>query len=423
MSNITQYGNPLFITDFNSGASATPLTRIRLLKNASESTAYDEAWLQRLIMNQPSLLPVDQIEPAFADVVPVCMELPTPSGFLDNLLVTPAGDLALIECKLWRNPEARREVVGQIIDYAKDLSAWTYTKLEEAISHTKHPDGSERSARRLYEVVSARGENEEASFIDAVSRNLRRGRFLLLIVGDGIREGVESMTEFLQQYAGLHFTLAIVELALFKVPTGGYIAQPRVLARTTNIDRGIVTLDEGRIAIRPPTAMGATSNNGPIRMTITKELYLEKLESELPGISNLLNGFTDKLAAYEVWPEFGTDSMILRWRPDGTRPWNLGTIASSSGRVGQVWMDYLGQQAQSASLMDAFKQYLTTLAALVPGAHVKQTPKETAWYIATQDRKYIEVDALLANETREDGWLRAIAEFQAAVTKVSLQSD
>ena len=69
-------------------------------------------------MRHPSLLPVDQIEPAFNTVVPICIELPMKSGFLDNLLVTPAGDLALVECKLWRNPEARREVVAQIIHYA-----------------------------------------------------------------------------------------------------------------------------------------------------------------------------------------------------------------------------------------------------------------------------------------------------------------
>ena len=81
-----------------------------------------KAWLQRLIMRHPSLLPVDQIEPAFNTLVPVCIELPMQSGYLDNLLVTPTGDLALVECKLWRNPEARREVVAQIIDYAKEMS-------------------------------------------------------------------------------------------------------------------------------------------------------------------------------------------------------------------------------------------------------------------------------------------------------------
>ena len=109
-----------------------------------------------------------------------------------------------------------------------------------------------KSTQSLYELVSAHGEIDEVSFHDAVSRNLKRGRFLLLIVGDGIHEGVESMTEFLQQHAGFHFTLGFVAIALFKAP-GGYIAQPRVLARTTNIDRGIVTLDEGRIIIGPST--------------------------------------------------------------------------------------------------------------------------------------------------------------------------
>jgi hypothetical protein len=49
---------------------------------------------------------------------------------------------------------------------------------------------------------------------------------------------LESMAEFLQQYAGFHFTLAIVELAFFELPEKGFIAMPRVLARTTNIEQG-----------------------------------------------------------------------------------------------------------------------------------------------------------------------------------------
>jgi hypothetical protein len=425
MSDVTQYGRTLYIEGLETGDSAKPLVRVRFSKKESEkSTAYDEEWLQRLIMEYPSLLPVDQIEPAFANLVPICIELPTPSGFVDNLFVTPDGNLALIECKLWRNPEARREVIGQIIEYAKDLSAWTYQKLQEAISRTTLFGGSNgEKTGSLYETVSSRGETDEAFFIDAVSRNLRRGRFLLLIVGDGIREGVESITAFLQQYAGLHFTLAIVELALFEGPTGGYIAQPRVLAKTTNIDRGIVTVDdEGRITIKPAAA---PAGQEPVvtgtKMTITKELYLERLEKESPGISQRLNSFVDKLSAYDVLPDFGTESMILRWHPDGTKSWNFGTITSGSGHVGDLWMDFLGKQAQSAGLLDSFKKLLTDLAALVPNAYVRKTPKEPSWYVA-RDAKVIKVDALLADETRADGWVGAIAEFQTAVTK-SLQGE
>jgi len=132
------------------------------------------------------------------------------------------------------------------------------------------------------------------------------------------------MTEFLQQYAGFHFTLAIIELALFEVPTGGYIAQPRVLARTTNIDRGIVTLEEGRLAIRPPSQRTAAAGSPGRRTTITQERFFEQLDKELPNISQKLNAFIDKLAIYNVSPEFGTDTLILRWRPDNSKSWNLG---------------------------------------------------------------------------------------------------
>jgi hypothetical protein len=414
MSTQTQFGQPLFLDGFQAGSATEKLNRLHFLKNASSPAPYDEVWLQRLIMRHPSLLPVDQIEPAFNTLVPICIELPMKSGFLDNLLVTPAGDLALVECKLWRNPEARRHVIAQIIDYAKEISTWTYETLEEAIRHTKPLDGlDEKTTRSLYELVSAKGEIDEASFHDAVSQNLKRGRFLLLIVGDGIREGVEGMAEFLQQHAGFHFTLAFIEIALFET-RGGYIAQPRVLARTTNINRGIVTLDEGRIVIGPSsTGLKPESNSGR-PTTITQEHYFERLEKEFPGIPQRLNAFLDDLATYNVSAEFGTKSMILRWRPDNGRDWNLGTISEH----GVVWMDYLGQQANSAGLLELHKQYLTKLAELVPGAYIRKTPKETAWYVA-QDSKYITADALVADEARRNGWVRAIADFQSAVMKAS----
>jgi hypothetical protein len=69
------------------------------------------------------------------------MELPLASGFVDNLYATPDGDLIVGETKLFRNPEARREVVGQVIDYAKDLSALSYEQLEDAIKRAEAPDG------------------------------------------------------------------------------------------------------------------------------------------------------------------------------------------------------------------------------------------------------------------------------------------
>jgi len=77
-------------------------------------------------------------------------------GSVDNLYVTPSGHLIVGETKLYRNPEARREVIGQIIDYAKDLSAFSYSNPNEAISKADRPDGERgRSSLGLYESVVA----------------------------------------------------------------------------------------------------------------------------------------------------------------------------------------------------------------------------------------------------------------------------
>ena len=73
-----------------------------------------------------------------------------------------------------------------------------------------------------------------------MTRHLKRGEFLLLIVGDGIREDVEHIVDFVQRHSGLHFNLALVEAALYRDQSGHIIVQPRVLARTEIIRRDVV---------------------------------------------------------------------------------------------------------------------------------------------------------------------------------------
>ena len=134
-------------------------------------------------MVHPGLLPVGQIEKAFSEMVPVCMELPMRAGFADNLFVTPSGDTAVVECKLWKNPEAPNEVIAQIIDYASEMKTWNYGGREGVIRKAKTVDGANgTSAGSLYQIVSGAHEGDEAAFHDAVSRSLWRGRFLLILL-------------------------------------------------------------------------------------------------------------------------------------------------------------------------------------------------------------------------------------------------
>ena len=53
-------------------------------------------------------------------------------GFIDNLFITPRGDIVLVETKLWRNPQARREVIAQALDYVAALMTMDYASFEAA---------------------------------------------------------------------------------------------------------------------------------------------------------------------------------------------------------------------------------------------------------------------------------------------------
>ena len=163
---------------------------------------YDEAWVQNLIFAHPGALPIGEIAPGFGPLIPICTELDTRSaGFADALFINTLGMPTLVECKLWRNPQARREVVGQIIDYARVFRGWTYVDLQRQVAQAP----KERGFDMAYHVGLQSNDPDfsEAAFCDAVGRNLARGHILLLIVGDGIREGVEAIADYLQDTAAL----------------------------------------------------------------------------------------------------------------------------------------------------------------------------------------------------------------------------
>lgn len=224
-----QHGSPILINA--DGTSATSLAAVQR-SGSAETRGYDEAFIQRLVLNHPAVLPLNEIDPTCVDPVPVCDELPTRAGPVDVFMITPTGMPVLVECKLWNNPQARREVVGQIIDYAKELQRWSYEDLQRACAARKGSDFE------LFEFMASRaGSLDQKTFSDSVTRNLRDGRCVLLVVGDGIREGVEAIGEYLTGSGALQFSFGLVELPVFETLDGQRLITPRTLAKTTIIGR------------------------------------------------------------------------------------------------------------------------------------------------------------------------------------------
>ncbi len=307
--------------------------RARVLDAAVDmdrGAGYKEKFLQELIYDHPECLPVEEVEPGFGELVAICTELPLGGKYLDNLFMTADGDLVIGETKLWRNGEARREVVAQALEYAAALFRLDYAGLETAV--LKAAFGKRARPNRLIDLFTGPEALDEPAFIDAVNANLRLGRALILVVGDGIRSEAAQLAELLQSHAGWHFTFAMVELRVFGLPEGGFLTCPRILAQTEMIHRAVVKIDDQRAVVLPPQrVLGA----GPVSPeTISSEQFFEAMARINPTLPEKLRAFLDRIGEAGVRPEF-RKSLNLKWATPQGREVNLGFITQQ----GTLWTD------------------------------------------------------------------------------------
>lgn len=417
-ASIRQFYKPYMIHGNLSEGRATGLRQMSLTakKNQDGMHLYNEGWIQELIHKHPDLLPVRELEPAFHPIFPVCRELPTKAGDLDNLFVSENGSLVLVECKLWKNPQARREVIGQALDYAKEISRWTYEDLVEAVSkRTKSQEDGVLKA-----VQEGRGDKteefDEKTFIDSVSRNLRRGRFLLLIVGDGIHEGVEGITNFLQRHAGLDFTFGLVELSVFKVEgREEFLIQPRILANSVTVVRGVVRVEEQRrISVDSPVeaTAGTGAQSSGAKVTISEQEFYEKFTASSDvATANALRLFLDKLASIEVTPFFGVSSLNLRWFPASDKKMNFGSIKLD----GKIDTDVANWVCGSVGRLDLGEKYQHDIADLIKADVRKSVGPAVTTIKVVQNGSQVHVKELLGVAEK---WFDVICELQVQLAQV-----
>lgn len=416
----SRYGRTFYLPKLQD--RAVPLRR-RERDVGPKGGGYDEAWLQNLLFETPEILPVGVFDREAAPATPLCRELPTAAGQIDLVYVSELGRLSIVECKLWRNPEARREVVVQILDYAKEISRWSYEELNAAVCRAT---GRPASAKALFDLVRAQHDTlVEAEFVDDVTRNLKEGRFVLMVVGDGIREEVERIADYLQRSAGIRFTLGLVELAIFDMPEvtgGGVIVEPRVLARTVEIKRAVVELadpDDRRVVVKEPPALESVDqrsrNDVGNRKRLTPEEFyqeIEQVDAALPSrLREFFRRYKDQGDEFRVTAK--SASYILNWyRPDGTKV-NFGTLFSN----GELNTNYVVWNAEESGDPQVGVDYLEAVARLVPGARVKKDGNYWTWRVVVDGRKPKIAEVL----KRSDEWLRAVG--QAVVAFNGLDED
>lgn len=349
--------NDVVIRIFDGGILHVP----RLDLSASD---FNEAWLQRLVHQNPTVLPLYQAEPEAKSLHPVCRELPLslPGGStvsLDNFLLTPEGRPILVECKLWRNPEARRKVVAQALEYASAVFAMNYDQLEKAAGHARRAAGEPEAS--LFELAG-QPEAGEAAFCDAVSRNLASGRALVCVVGDGIREEALALGALLQGDASKRFTFMFVELAVYGA-AGDMLVVPSIPAKTQLIDRGVMRLEQrgrGSEIVWAPSAVG--SDTEPVG-TLNEDEFYEELDTRQIGLGQLMRAMLGEMKLLTIDPDM-QKTLNLKFTSKDGRQLNIGSI-SKTGVVDTSPASWFGLRNLGAI-------YSGKLAALING-EVAQT--------------------------------------------------
>jgi len=164
-----------------------------------------EDFFQTLIEEYPTILAGDQINPEQPRkwlLISREMGIPAEQGgsaqwSLDHLFIDQDAIPTFIEVKRSTDSRIRREVVGQMLDYAANASQyWSVEALREI--YEKNTD--EESALTLEPLGITPDKIED--FWKTVDFNLRAGRIRLLFVADEIPSSLQVVIEFLNRQMG-----------------------------------------------------------------------------------------------------------------------------------------------------------------------------------------------------------------------------
>jgi hypothetical protein len=193
--------------------------------------------LQELLATHPSVIPGGKIDPESPPrFLLVAREVGVPAsedGFdqfsLDHLFVDQYATPTLVEVKRSTDTRIRREVVGQMLDYAANGSRyWPIAELRRRFDHEAALRGADPDA--VLAEFLREAPSDADSFWRQVETNLRAGRVRMLFVADVIPAALQRIVEFLNEQMKPAEVLA-VELRHYR-GEGVRTLVPRLLGAT-----------------------------------------------------------------------------------------------------------------------------------------------------------------------------------------------
>jgi len=208
--------------------------------------------LQRILEINPDLVPGEQINPSDPRkwlIVKREMPVPDPDSganrwSVDLFMVDQDAMPTFIECKRYKDSRARREVVGQMLEYAANGHYyWSKDELREYAEQTAEKTGIsiEEEIRRLRPEES----DTVDAFFEMIQDNLREGQVRLVFFLEEAPQALKSIVDFLNGQMERSEVLLVearqYEYESTKIVTPllfGYTEEARKVKKTVSISSG-----------------------------------------------------------------------------------------------------------------------------------------------------------------------------------------
>jgi len=162
----------------------------------------EEGKLQDYLEEYPSLIPLSEIVEGASALLCIGREVGAGQGAVDLLFIDKDGLLTVVETKLAKNPEARRTVIGQIIEYASYISQWATDDVYRI--------ANQYLGANLDEVMG----NLSEDFRSNIEQNLKNGKMRLIIAVDELIEPLRATVTFLNSFST--FDILLLQVSSFE---------------------------------------------------------------------------------------------------------------------------------------------------------------------------------------------------------------
>jgi len=183
-----------------------------------------EKELQDSIANLPSLLNViPQLNGQDYPLYILKRELGVASGSIDFLATDVDGSLYIIETKLAENPELRRTVIGQVLEYASNLTDTPYEHINsECLRYLKKHGSLEQAIHDFYAQQGKDGEPipTASEYKEIIADNLANGRFNLVIVANKVSFEIQKLFHYIDQVTKDNLNFIVLEINKYHFDSG-----------------------------------------------------------------------------------------------------------------------------------------------------------------------------------------------------------